>query len=183
VPGAWDGFEIAVRAMLGQQITVGAATRLAGKLVAAYGEPFEGAGGKLTHLFPSPERLAGADIAALGMPRSRGAFIEGLAVAVLAEPRLFHARADLEVTVARLRELSGVGEWTAQYIAMRGLRETDAFPAADVGLLRALADASGRRPSPEELLERAEAWRPWRAYAALHLWTASGTILETTTCD
>ncbi|MBK9263221.1 MAG: helix-turn-helix domain-containing protein [Polyangiaceae bacterium] len=180
VPGAWDGFEVAVRAILGQQITVGAATRLAGKLSMAYGEPLDGARGALTHVFPSPERLAGGDIAALGMPRSRGAAIEGLAAAAIAEPRLFHARADLSVTIARLRGLPGIGEWTAQYIAMRGLRETDAFPAADVGLLRALADANGRRPSPEELLARAEAWRPWRAYAALHLWTATGTKVETT---
>jgi AraC family transcriptional regulator of adaptative response / DNA-3-methyladenine glycosylase II len=172
VPGAWDGFEIAVRAILGQQITVGAATRLAGKLVDAYGERLDAPEGRLTHLFPEPRRLAGADVASLGMPRSRGAAIAGLAAAAVEEPRLFHPRGDLDAAVARLRSLPGIGEWTAQYIAMRGLREPDAFPAADIGLLRALADENGRRPSPEELLARAENWRPWRAYAALHLWAA-----------
>jgi AraC family transcriptional regulator of adaptative response / DNA-3-methyladenine glycosylase II len=172
VPGAWDGFEIAVRAVLGQQITVGAATRLASRLVAAYGEPLPAPEGTLTHLFPTPERLAGADIAALGMPRARGATIAGLAAAAAADPALFHPRGDLDQAVARLTSLPGIGEWTAQYIAMRGLRETDAFPAADIGLLRALAGPDGERPSSRALLAAAESWRPWRAYAALHLWNA-----------
>jgi AraC family transcriptional regulator of adaptative response / DNA-3-methyladenine glycosylase II len=88
---------------------------------------------------------------------------------------LFSRGASLEQAIAKLRALPGIGEWTAQYIAMRELREPDAFPAADVGLLRAMSDSDGRRPSPEELLARAEAWRPWRAYAALHLWAAGAT--------
>jgi AraC family transcriptional regulator of adaptative response / DNA-3-methyladenine glycosylase II len=183
VPGAFDGFEVAVRAVLGQQITVGAATRLAGKLVQAFGEALagaddDGAAHGLTHVFPSPERLARADIASLGMPRARAAAIAGLAQAAAVDPLLFHPRRDLEATIMRLRALPGIGEWTAQYIAMRGLRETDAFPAADVGLMRAMADAAGRRPTPDELLARADAWRPWRAYAALHLW-AAGTAAAT----
>jgi AraC family transcriptional regulator of adaptative response / DNA-3-methyladenine glycosylase II len=174
VPGAWDGFELAVRAILGQQITVGAARKLAGKLAAAYGEPLPEpwrAQG-LTLAFPAPERLAGADLATLGMPGARARALSSLAAAAAADPALFGPRGSLEEAVARLRSLSGIGEWTAQYIAMRELREPDAFPAADVGLMRALAGPDGARPTAAELLARAEAWRPWRAYAALHLWTA-----------
>ncbi len=174
-PGAWDGLELGVRAILGQQITVPAAVKLAGRLTAEYGEalPAEWAGEGLTHAFPSAERLAAADIAAHGlMPGARARAISGLAAAVAADPELFGPRASLEAAVAALRALPGIGEWTAQYIAMRQLREPDAFPAADIGLMRALADADGVRPTPARLLARAEAWRPWRAYAALHLWAS-----------
>jgi AraC family transcriptional regulator of adaptative response / DNA-3-methyladenine glycosylase II len=175
VPGAWDGFELAVRAVLGQQITVVAASKLAGKLVQAHGTPLPSAPAAiagLTHLFPAPERLATSDLAALGMPRQRAATLSALAAAVLRDPAIFGARRSLEDAIAALRSLSGIGEWTAQYIAMRQLREPDAFPAADIGLLRAMADAAGNRPTPADLLARAEAWRPWRAYAAIHLWAA-----------
>jgi AraC family transcriptional regulator of adaptative response / DNA-3-methyladenine glycosylase II len=174
-PGAWDGLELGVRAILGQQITVPAAVKLAGRLTAEYGEPLppEWAGEGLTHAFPSADRLAAADIASHGlMPGARARAISGLAAAVVADPNLFGSRAGLEAAVAALRALPGIGEWTAQYIAMRQLREPDAFPAADVGLMRALADAEGVRPTPAQLLARAEAWRPWRAYAALHLWAS-----------
>jgi AraC family transcriptional regulator of adaptative response / DNA-3-methyladenine glycosylase II len=85
---------------------------------------------------------------------------------------IFGPRRSLEAAIAQLRSLPGIGEWTAQYIAMRELREPDAFPAADIGLLRAMADAGGMRPSPADLLAHAERWRPWRAYAALHLWAS-----------
>ena len=175
VPGAWDGFELAVRAILGQQITVVAATKLAGRIVEAWGEPLpETARGivGLTHVFPTPERLAHADIAALGMPRSRGAALNGLAGAVRDDPKIFGPQRGLGEAIAQLKALAGIGEWTAQYIAMRQLREPDAFPAADVGLMRALAGPDAVRPSPAQLLDRAERWRPWRAYAALHLWTS-----------
>ena len=97
--------------------------------------------------------------------------VNSLAQAISADSTIFSRGASLEETVAKLRSLPGIGEWTAQYIAMRELREPDAFPAADIGLLRAMATADGR-PSPTELLSRAERWRPWRAYAALHLWAA-----------
>jgi len=176
--GAWDGFELAVRAVLGQQITVVAARGLAARMTAAYGEPLSpgfGAIEGLTHLFPTPERLAVADIAALGMPRSRAKTLTALAEAAVRDPALFAPRASLEEAVARLRDLPGIGEWTAQYIAMRELREPDAFPHGDIGLMRALADAQGVRPTPAELLARAERWRPWRAYAALHLWASDAT--------
>jgi len=175
VPGAWDGFELAVRAVLGQQITVSAATGLAGRLVQAHGEALPEAAGAtagLTHVFPTPGRLARADLAALGMPRARAAALSSLAAAAAADPLIFGPRGSLDEAVARLRALAGIGEWTAQYIAMRELREPDAFPAADVGLHRAMAGEDGRRPTPAELLARAESWRPWRAYAALHLWAA-----------
>jgi len=178
VPGAWDGFELAIRAILGQQITVSAARGLAHKLVQAHGQPLpEIAGGAefgLTHVFPAPAALADADFAALGMPRTRAAALAALTEAVIADPSIFGARRSLEDAISALRALPGIGEWTAQYIAMRELREPDAFPAADIGLLRAMAAADGRRPSPAELLARAEAWRPWRAYAALHLWSSEG---------
>ena len=172
VPGAWDGFELAVRAILGQQITVTAATALAGKLVRAHGQPLAEPAFGLTHTFPSPEVVAEADIAALGMPKSRALALTSLAAAVAADPKMFAPSRSLETAISQLRGLTGVGEWTAQYIAMRELREPDAFPAADIGLMRALADETGLRPSPAELNARAERWRPWRAYAALHLWAS-----------
>jgi AraC family transcriptional regulator of adaptative response / DNA-3-methyladenine glycosylase II len=169
VPGAWDGFELAVRAVLGQQITVGAATELAGRLARSFGTACEASGG-LTHLFPTPAQLRRADIAALGMPRARATTIALLAAASMEDPKLFTAARSPEETLACLRSIAGIGEWTAQYIAMRALRETDGFPASDVGLQRAIAD--GPRPNERQLLARAEGWRPWRAYAALHLWTS-----------
>jgi AraC family transcriptional regulator of adaptative response / DNA-3-methyladenine glycosylase II len=175
VPGAWDGFELAVRAIFGQQITVPAATRLLGKLIQAHGLQLP-AGMKdhegLSHLFPSPACLAKADLRDLGMPAARGIAVTSLARGILADPTIFSRGASLEQAIAKLRALPGIGEWTAQYIAMRELREPDAFPAADIGLMRAMATADGRRPLPAELLSRAERWRPWRAYAALHLWAA-----------
>jgi AraC family transcriptional regulator of adaptative response / DNA-3-methyladenine glycosylase II len=184
VPGGWDGFELAVRAILGQQITVSAASGLAGKLVRAFGTPLSPAYAStiegLTHVFPRAEKLIGADIAALGMPRSRALALSSLASAVAADPAIFGPARGLEEAIAKLRSLSGIGEWTAQYVAMRELREPDAFPAADIGLMRALAGPDGKRPSPAELLARAESWRPWRAYAALHLWAHDGRTMSAT---
>jgi AraC family transcriptional regulator of adaptative response / DNA-3-methyladenine glycosylase II len=174
VPGAWDGFEIAVRAVLGQQVTVKAATRLVSKLVNTIGRPVAAADGMevpgLTHAFPRPEHFEPAGLATLGMPSARAATLAGLARAADADERLFDPRGDLAETVARLRNLPGIGEWTAQYIAMRALGESDAFLAGDVAVQRALVAADGRRPSINEMLARAERWRPWRAYAVMHLW-------------
>ena len=175
VPGAWDGFELAVRAILGQQITVAAATSLASRLTAqfgaALGPEFFGLAPGITHAFPTPERLAGADLSALPMPRARSTAVFALAQAAAADPTLFDAKIDLQSTIRRLTALPGVGEWTAQYIAMRALRDPDAFPAGDVALQRALADRDGARPTAAALELRSQAWRPWRAYGALHLWT------------
>lgn len=175
VPGTWDGFELAIRAVLGQQITVGAAIRLAGKLVARYGEPLRAADPQLpglTHVFPEPAVLAGADLATLGMPKSRGRTLSGVAQALLDDPLLFEPKANLKEGMTRLLELHGVGDWTAQYIAIRQMREVDAFPSGDVGLINALAALEGGPVTARQLLQRAEAWRPWRAYAAQQLWTS-----------
>jgi AraC family transcriptional regulator of adaptative response / DNA-3-methyladenine glycosylase II len=176
VPGAWDGFELAVRAVLGQKITVTAAVGLAGKLIARYGLPLAGNGLEtegLTHVFPRPEHLAAADLTALGMPRMRATALASLAAAFVADPQVLAAGRNLTECVTQLRALPGIGEWTAQFIAMREMREPDAFPAGDISLLRAFADADGERPTSRELLARAERWRPWRAYAAQHLWTSA----------
>jgi AraC family transcriptional regulator, regulatory protein of adaptative response / DNA-3-methyladenine glycosylase II len=170
VPGAWDGFEVAVRAILGQQITVVAAVNLAAKLVAEYGEPLRSVHGDgLTHIFPTPDRIAQAHL--VGMPAARARALSSVAAAALANPNLFSPSQTLEDAIAKLRSIRGIGEWTAQYIAMRVLREPDAFPTTDIGLLRALTRAEEGRPSTAEVVARAEAWRPWRAYAAQHLWT------------
>ncbi|MEX5668658.1 AlkA N-terminal domain-containing protein [Pseudomonas neuropathica] len=170
IPGAWDGLELAFRAVLGQQITVLAAIRLAGKLVGQYGAPLDSGVPGLTHVFPEADVLAAADLAALGMPKSRGRTLSGVVQALLDEPSLFEP--NREGGVARLLALHGIGEWTAQYIALRQLRDLDGFPTRDVGLLRALEVLEGKRPTERELSLRAEAWRPYRGYAAQLLWTS-----------
>ena len=172
LPGTWDGLELAMRAVLGQQITVVAAIRLAGKLVAQYGQAVQTPHAGITHLFPTPEVLAAADLATLGMPKARGRTLSGVAQALLDDPQLFEPKASLKEGVARLVALQGIGEWTAQYIAMRQLREADAFAPGDIGLINALAALEGGPVSARQLLARAEAWRPLRAYAAQHLWTS-----------
>jgi AraC family transcriptional regulator of adaptative response / DNA-3-methyladenine glycosylase II len=117
--------------------------------------------------------LAKADLATLGIPRSRAATLSAVATHALAHPHIFEATGDLDEAIERLCAIRGVGEWTAQYIALRQLREPDAFPASDIGLMRAIAKHEGRGYSAVELLSRADPWRPWRAYAAQHLWSAA----------
>ncbi|HEX4413592.1 MAG TPA: AlkA N-terminal domain-containing protein [Lacipirellulaceae bacterium] len=179
VPGGWDGFEIAVRAVAGQQITLTGATALLGRIVAKLGSEVGDQSGTpgLTHTFPQPKRFTVKSLAGLGTTTSRIASLVAIADAVRADARLFDPRRDLDEAVMRLRQLAGVGEWTAQYIAMRALAESDAFLATDIGLQRRAAE-SGRRPSAQKLLARAERWRPWRAYATLHLWMADGDIVQ-----
>jgi AraC family transcriptional regulator of adaptative response / DNA-3-methyladenine glycosylase II len=182
VPGGWDGFELAVRAILGQQVSVAGARTLAARLVERYGEPLRGPHHDHdgpSRVFPAPARLADADPAALGVPRARGEALRALARAARDDARLFGTAQSLDDAVARLRALPGIGEWTAQYVALRALREPDAFPADDLGLQRALTGEDGR-PSAVQLLRRAEAWRPWRAYAAQHLWTRDAAAMR---CD
>jgi AraC family transcriptional regulator of adaptative response / DNA-3-methyladenine glycosylase II len=177
-PGGWDGFELAVRAILGQQISVAAARRLAGQLVALHGEPLPGNSGNhpgLTRTFPSAERLAAAASIGLGMPTPRLNALRALARAAVNDPNLFRPLATIEEAIARLRAIPGIGEWTAQYIALRAIREMDAFPASDIGLLSGVAKVDGAPATPASLLRRAESWRPWRAYAAQHLWAANTT--------
>lgn len=182
VPGAWDGFELAIRAILGQQITVTAARRLAGRLAETWGAPLPEAwrSDGLTLIFPAAEQMAGRDLGRLGMPGARVRALSALGTSIAADPTLVEPGQELVEAVARLRGLKGVGEWTAQYIAMRALKQADAFPAADVGLMRALAGPDGVRPTAAELLARAEGWRPFRAYAALHLWAADSAQAEKT---
>ncbi len=176
VPGAWDPFELAVRAILGQQVSVAAATTLAGRLVQSFGKPLESSGiPGLTHVFPTPEALAAADVATIGLPAARGEAVRRLASALSTGELCLEGVGDLDASLDALRALPGIGEWTAQYVAMRALAEPDAFPASDLGLRRALANGAGT-PSAAELLRRAEAWRPWRAYAAMWLWTCPTTL-------
>lgn len=169
VPGAWDAFELGVRALLGQQVSVAAARTLAARLVRACGSPLSRPVGALTHVFPSPAAVAAAPLERLGLPRARAAALRGFARAVADGALDLGAFASLEDAVGKLTALPGIGEWTAQYLAMRALGEPDAFPAGDLGVRRALA-RGGRLPTEREVLARAEAWRPWRAYAALALW-------------
>ncbi|HUB00949.1 MAG TPA: AlkA N-terminal domain-containing protein [Terracidiphilus sp.] len=174
-PGGWDGFEIAIRAVLGQQISVTAARRLAGRLVALHGHPLPAPfrnHDSLSHVFPGARRLASASSIGLAMPAARLATLKAVAEAAAAHPNLFQPLSAIEETVARLKAIRGIGEWTAQYIALRAVREPDAFPAADLGLLRSAGSIHGASMNPAALLQRAEAWRPWRAYAAQHLWMA-----------
>ena len=171
VPGAWDGFELAVRAVLGQQVAVKAATTLAGRLAVRYGERFRD--GELGVIFPSPEVLSRADPSRLGLPKARARAIPQLARAVGRGELSFNGRADLRTFVKQMKRLPGIGEWTAQYVAMRALSHPDAFPATDLGLLRGAS--TGRKGlQPKTLLGRAEKWRPFRAYAAMYLWKNYG---------
>jgi AraC family transcriptional regulator of adaptative response / DNA-3-methyladenine glycosylase II len=173
-PGGWDGFELAVRAILGQQVSVAAARQLAGRLVLVCGRRVpNGLTGHLglTHAFPTAERMAAADLSSIGMPAARRTALKAIAEAAVSDPDLFCPFGTIEDAIKRLRTIRGVGEWTAQYIALRALREPDAFPASDAGLLRGAGAIDGVRPTPASLLRRAEPWRPWRAYAAQHLWT------------
>ncbi len=171
-PGCWHGFELAVRAVLGQQISVEAARQLGGKLVQLCGDPVRNTSDpRLTRSFPSPQCLAHVDLSKIGMPDSRRATLKALAQAAVANPRLFEPLGSIEENIAQLRAIRGIGEWTAQYIALRALREPDAFPATDIGILRGAARLNGVQPTPPQLLQKAEAWRPWRAYAAQYLWS------------
>ena len=173
VPGAWDPFELAIRAIIGQQVSVAGARTIAGRIVARAGDRLPTSSGSVVALFPTPDQLAAADLSSIGMPGARARAIVGFASAVAGDSGLLAPSDDLEAIVRRLKALPGIGDWTAQYVALRGLRHPDAFPASDLGILRALAGPDGRRPTPAEVLGRAEAWRPYRAYAAQHLWSAS----------
>jgi 3-methyladenine DNA glycosylase/8-oxoguanine DNA glycosylase len=173
IPRTWDTFELIIRVILGQQVSVAGATTLTGRVVQKYGQPlFEQSGiPGLTHAFPKPQVLASADLAApIGLPRTRAKSISGLAAAVGSDPRLLSCEGDLDAIVKRLVALPGIGPWTANYMALRGLRKNDAFPESDIGLLRAATKPGKQRLKPAELLRLAERWRPLRGYAAMHLW-------------
>ena len=170
-----DGNELALRAVLGQQVSVAAARRLGARLVAAYGKPLERPDGTLTHCFPTAETLAGADPATLPMPRARAAALTGLAASLASGELSLDPGAERDRAEAQLLALPGIGPWTAGYIRMRALSDPDAFLPADVGALRALAQlgAGGERSGRggrRQAAELAERWRPWRSYAVQHLW-------------
>ncbi len=177
VPGAWDGFELCVRAVLGQQVSVKAATTFAGRIAERYGEPvsvvIDDLADAPVQLFPTPEQLKRARLENLGIIRSRAQTIRDIARVASSGELNFGADQSVDEFRSILTSIKGVGDWTAEYVAMRALKNPDAFPASDLGLLRAF-DArdlgDGRRLRPAELAARAEAWRPWRAYAALLIW-------------
>jgi AraC family transcriptional regulator of adaptative response / DNA-3-methyladenine glycosylase II len=170
LPGAADGFEVAVRAILGQQVTVKAAITLAGRVVAAFGDPLASDSGSVsvTHTFPPPQKLAAAtqdDIAKLGIIASRANAIIAVARAVAEGSIALHPGAGFAATEAALVALPGIGEWTAQYICMRALGWPDVFLSGDLGVRKAMG-----MMTPREALAQAERWRPYRAYAVMHLW-------------
>ncbi len=168
VPGAFNGFEVAVRAVLGQQISVAAATTLAGRLAVRFGDPLSTPVPGLSRLTPSPERLAQAsqeDIGRVGMPHSRAAALRALAEAVSSKQLDLESNHNLKQALRQLSALPGFGDWTVQYIAMRAYAWPDSFPASDLGLLRAL-----KVNKSKAAIRLAEKWRPWRAYAVMHLW-------------
>jgi len=168
LPGAMDGFEVAVRAILGQQVTVRAATAIAARFAAAFGTPVATPHASLTTIFPAADTvasLAPGEVAATGIIGTRARAIVELARAVRSGAVRLEPSAPVDATVAALDALPGVGPWTAQYIAMRALAWPDAFPHPDVAVLKAMA-----RAKPGEALAASEAWKPWRAYAVLHLW-------------
>jgi AraC family transcriptional regulator of adaptative response / DNA-3-methyladenine glycosylase II len=168
--GAVDGDEIALRAVLGQQVSVAAARRLAGRLAALHGSPLAtGGSGALTHVFPDAATIAGLNPETLPMPRARARALVGLADALASGAVWLHPGADREEAAARLMALPGIGPWTAGYIGMRALSDPDAFPPGDAGVLRALR-ALGQRADPGSDAGTAQAWRPWRSYAVHHLW-------------
>lgn len=180
VPGAFDGFELAWRAVLGQQVSVAGATTLAGRLAAAFGSKTETSDGALTHVSPTAERLARATvarIAKIGLPQKRAATIRSVAQLAVSAPDIFAPLSAESSTTAPTRRfdaardallaLPGIGPWTARYIAMRVHRDADAFPESDLGLKKALG-----LTAPAAVLKRAERWRPYRAYAAMRLWAS-----------
>jgi AraC family transcriptional regulator, regulatory protein of adaptative response / DNA-3-methyladenine glycosylase II len=172
VPGSWDGFELAVRAVIGQQVSVAAATTLTRRLVEKYGTLRSAAPPGLDRVFPGPELLADASLEGIGLPQSRAATLRGLAQAMLAGDVNFAADQNLQDFVASITRLRGIGPWTAHYIAMRALRHPDAFPAGDLVLQQMLGGE--RRLSERETDAASQAWRPWRAYSVLHLWYLAG---------
>ena len=180
VPGSVDGAELAVRAVLGQQVSVAAARTVAGRLVTRYGKPLTTPSGRLTHLFPEPAALAEADPADLPMPASRRRALVTLAGALASGDVALDPGADREDTQRRLLALPGIGPWTAAYVSMRALGDPDAFLATDLGVRHALA-AIGHDGSPPGAATTAQRWRPWRAYANFHLWRSLATTIPRST--
>ncbi len=176
VPGSWDGFELAVRAVLGQQISVAGATTLTRRLVEQYGEDRTVKRENLDRAFPKPEAMANAPLEKIGLPASRAATLRSMAQAVIDGRIDFRAGQHLDTFIREFTSLPGIGPWTAQYVAMRALRQPDAFPAGDLILQQVMG--GDKRLSEKETEARSQAWRPWRAYSVLHLWHLSGDLAE-----
>jgi AraC family transcriptional regulator, regulatory protein of adaptative response / DNA-3-methyladenine glycosylase II len=171
VPGCWDGFELAVRAILGQQITVKGATTLAGRMVREFGRPLESPNaGEIDSLFPEPSVLAKADLSSIGLTRRRAAAIHALAAAVRDREIDLDAPGEADDAVRRLLSIPGVGPWTAHYVAMRAFGDPDSIPSGDLGLRKALAPRS-KPITSRQLAAASQSWRPWRSYAAMALWS------------
>jgi AraC family transcriptional regulator of adaptative response / DNA-3-methyladenine glycosylase II len=169
VPRTTDGFELAVRAIAGQQVTLAAARQIGARLVSLYGRPLEEPAVNVTHLFPTPTALVEADSLELRVPRARAGALRALARAVLDGRLDLGPGADREAAGRTLLSLPGIGPWTVSYVAMRALGDSDAFPPGDAGVRRAL-ERLDQEGSPAAAQRLAEGWRPWRSYALMHLW-------------
>lgn len=190
IPGSWDPFELTVRAILGQQISVKAATTLAARITKKFGIPITVTDPKpppsLSFLFPTAEILADADLTNLGITKSRSATIKALACAVCEGDLPYHqislgypstdVSKDNGDFIQQLKQIRGIGDWTANYVAMRVLREPDAFPASDLVLRKMAAQNANSPLNTKQMLEKAESWRPWRAYATMYLWKKASLI-------
>ena len=172
LPGGWDGFEIAIRAVLGQQVTVAAARTLTERVVRKFGREVELRQSGKVQLFPAPEVLAQADLGGLGITGARMRTLQAIAQAVCEGHIGFHAEQPLDAFIAQWTALPGIGDWTAHYLAMRGLAHADAFPAGDIVLRKAVA-RDGVPVATAKLEAMSQAWRPYRAYAVLHLWRST----------
>jgi AraC family transcriptional regulator of adaptative response / DNA-3-methyladenine glycosylase II len=169
VPGTYDGFELVVRAIFGQQVSVAGGKTSLGRLVGRVGTALERPFGGVTHLFPTPERIADLPPESFGMPRARAETIRRVAALVAREDLDLSGDAPADDTLGTLAEIPGIGPWTLSYVAMRALGDRDAFMVGDLGVRKGF-EALGLGSTPKEMLARAERWRPWRAHAVMHLW-------------
>jgi AraC family transcriptional regulator of adaptative response / DNA-3-methyladenine glycosylase II len=170
LPGSWDPFETAIRGVVGQQVSVKGARTILGRIAAKAGQRFESADHpELTHFFPTAQEVNACDLGGIGMPEKRARTVKALAEEVDRKRLSFVVKGSLSDFIEQLTRIPGIGDWTAQYIAMRAMGEPDAFPAGDLGIIRALRQGD-KRLAVKEIRQRAEKWRPWRAYAAVYLW-------------
>jgi AraC family transcriptional regulator of adaptative response / DNA-3-methyladenine glycosylase II len=173
VPGHPDGFELVVRAVVGQQVSVAGARTILGRFVAKYGKPLDAPHATITHVFPDAATMAGVDPDELPMPKARATALCGVAAAFADGRVVVDPGVDRDELRARLLELPGIGPWTVEYVMMRAVGDPDAFLASDLGVRRAL-EARGLDGHPRAATERAAGWSPWRAYANAHLWASEG---------
>lgn len=177
VPGCWDGFEVTVRAILGQQVTVKAASTLVSRIAARHGKTYKGSIKELTHTFPSAKQIYKADLDGIGIVGQRIEAIKAVAVKVLQKEIDFESNPETDEFVTSICKIKGIGEWTAQYVALRALNDPNAFPYSDL-ILRRAATKPGETLTAKQLLIRAEDWKPWRAYSVLLLWRHYGQTMK-----